>query len=128
MTPYISTHCNKGNLIITDDEVVSLWTPSPAELQCLIAGGSLGVKISKAEQEVFTLMPDDKSYYTQAKSPEHAMELLPISMRHSSDLTNIIKKALVFLAEKLPNEERTTLILNEFLDLTAQPNIITTHE
>ena len=124
MTPHIHPTCTDENFIVTDKENISFWMPSPAEIQCLIAGGSIAVKCTDDEQHVFAVTPEDLSYYQTARTPEDAMQLLPIAMRHGLELKILLHDFATLLAQKLPNDPAVNDLINQFIDMTAQPKTV----
>jgi len=124
MTPHIHPTCTDENFIVTDKESISFWTPSPAEIQCLIAGGSIAVKCTDDEQWVFAVAPEDTSYYQTARTPEDAMQLLPIAMRHGVELKELLNEFATLLAKKLPQDPAVNDLINRFIDMTAQPKTV----
>ena len=82
------------------------------------------MKCTDDEQHVFAVTPEDLSYYQTARTPDDAMQLLPIAMRHGLELKTLLNEFATLLAKKLPHDPAVNDLINRFIDMTAQPKTV----
>lgn len=110
--------------IVAADATLSFWKPSPAELQCLIAGGSVGVVETDEDLSVIAVMPKQTDYMETPLTLEHAKELLQISMRHSRELEAICKAMATLIASSVKDSATARELIDRLLDATARPKVV----
>ena len=110
--------------IATADATLSFWKPSPAELQCLIAGGSVGVIETDEDLSVIAVMPKKTDYMETPLTLEHAKELLQISMRNGRELEAICKAMATLIASNVKDSTTARELIDRLLDATARPKVI----
>jgi hypothetical protein len=124
MTPHHHELSDQDGQIVAEDATLSFWKPTPAEIQCLIAGGSVGVIETDEDISVIAVMPKETDYHNTPLTFEHAKELLEISMRHGRELEAICKAMATLIASRMKDDKAARELIDRLLDATARPKVI----